>query len=175
MRYHQLSSLGCVYGLHGFRLDHSCISASCYLTSADRIIMEEVGACQPLDSHGTALFIGMEEATCFRCLPSLRDWAINVTYSMEPADSTVDSKTWVHPSNTSEVSVTMAITTLLARKKNLGGELTCPYKQILPGFLSTETIFFHHGIWNFSYMITLNNRNKSETNDSVDSDKAQWR
>lgn len=61
------------------------------------------------------------------------------------------------------------------KEKNLEGELTCPYKQILPGFLSTETIFFHHGIWNFSYMITLNNRNKSETNDSVDSDKAQWR
>lgn len=73
MRYHQLSSLGCVDGLHVFRLDHRCIPASCYLTSADRIIMEEVGACQPLDGYGTALFIGMEEATCFRGLPSLRD------------------------------------------------------------------------------------------------------
>lgn len=115
MRYHQLSSLGCVYGLHGFRLDHTCISTSYYRT--DRVIMEEVGACQPLDSHSTALFIGMEEATCFRYLPSLWGWEINVTYSVEPADSTVDAKPWVHSSNTSEVSVTVAITTLLARKK----------------------------------------------------------
>ena len=145
MRHHQLSSLGCVYGLHGFRLDHSCISTSYYRT--ERIIMEEIGA-------------------------SLWGWAINVTYSVKPADSTVDSKPWVHSSNTSELSVTVAITTLLARKKNLEKELTYLCKQILPGFLSTETIFLHHGIWDFP---TLNNRNKSETNDPVNSYKAQWR
>lgn len=67
MRYCELSPFGCVYDLHGFRLDHSCISTLCSFTPTDMINVDEVGACQPLDSHSRPPFIGMEEATCIRC------------------------------------------------------------------------------------------------------------
>lgn len=123
-----------------------------FLTSTDRIIMDEIGTCQPLDSHRRPPFIGIRGHLLQVLTLTVglnNQWPTRCRLLVEPACH----MRWLFQHSWSICDCGHYYFT--DEKTNLERELTCPYKQTWPDLLNTETIFFHHRIWDFPTWLLL--------------------